>query len=274
MDTKTIAILLKGSEQTQVSRYVAYLKTLETARNKDKTPKNPWLKYRKDEWLARIFKIVEDDGLVFDGINITLQNTGVSYNYQAYKNKMLLIYPETIIDVSIVHKADVFQFQKESGRVRYSHSITDPFNQSEETVTGAYCVIKNKRGEFLTLLSKIDIDKHRKVAKTQTIWKGWFLEMSMKTIIKKACKQHFNDIFQDIETLDNENYDLEQLFDNSECISDKQVSEITDLMNSIEDFSEDAFLKWIKADSVDQILAQDYQKAKVALIAKAKQGEE
>jgi len=270
MNETALTKLLKGSDETQVSRYVAYLKTLESEK-KDGKLKNPWMKYRKDEWLARIFKIVEADGLVFDGVTITLQSTGVSYNYQAYKNKMLLVYPETIFDVQIVHKDDKFQFQKESGHVKYSHFIADPFSQSEKTMVGAYSVIKNKRGEFLTLLSKDDIDKHRKVAKTQTIWKNWFIEMAMKTIIKKACKQHFNDIFQEIETLDNENYDLEKLGDGNKYLSAKQVSEITDLTNSLEDFSETAFLKWIRQDSLETIPARDYLKVKTALLAKAKQ---
>ena len=34
--------------------------------------------------------------------------------------------------------------------------------------------------------------------------------MCFRTLVKKACKQHFADIFQNIETVDNENYDLEQ----------------------------------------------------------------
>jgi len=273
MNVTKIKELLKESDATQVEQYIAYLESITNAKNRDKTLKNPWMKYRKDEWLARVFKAVEADGLVFDGKNITLQSTGVSYNYQAYKNKMLLVYPETIFDVSIVHKNDAVQFGKESGHIKYSHSIADPFNQDEQSIIGAYCVLKNKRGEFLTLLSKKDIDKHRQVAKTQTIWKNWFLEMAMKTIVKKACKQHFNDIFQDIETLDNENYDLEKLeVISAECLSEKQVSEITDLMNSINNFSEEAFLKWVKKDSVELILTQDYEKVKNALVAKQKQG--
>jgi len=35
-------------------------------------------------------------------------------------------------------------------------------------------------------------------------------EMSLKTALKKACKQHFKDTYQTIEDLDNENYDLDQ----------------------------------------------------------------
>lgn len=54
-------------------------------------------------------------------------------------------------------------------------------------------------------------------------------------------------------------------------ITDKQVSEITDMMNNIEDFNKDAFLKWIKKDSVELILDQEYAKVRAALVAKAEQ---
>jgi len=33
--------------------------------------------------------------------------------------------------------------------------------------------------------------------------------MAKKTVIKKACKFHFEDIYNNINTLDNENYDLD-----------------------------------------------------------------
>jgi recombinational DNA repair protein RecT len=70
-------------------------------------------------------------------------------------------------------------------------------------------VIKNKRGEFLTTLTKQDLEKHRKTAKTDYIWKQRYAEMCMKTIMKKACKLHFGDVFTGIEEQDNENYSLD-----------------------------------------------------------------
>jgi hypothetical protein len=213
MNPEAIKKGLSQYPENQVSNYVAYLYRLESEKTKDGGLKNPWMKGRKDDFLIRAFKLVSDDGLVFDGDDITLQSTGISYNYQAYKNKMLLAYPETVIDVSLVYEGDTFEFSKQSGKVQYVHNIGNPFSREDADIIGAYCVIKNHRGEFLTLLSKKDIDKHRKVAKTDFIWKSWFAEMAMKTIMKKACKQHFKDVFKTIETLDNENYDLEKVDD-------------------------------------------------------------
>ena len=207
---KAIAEALKDYPENQVNNYIAYLTRLQTEK-KDGQLKNPWMQYKSDEYIIRIFKTVSEDGLVFDGEDVTLQNTGVSYNYQAYKNKMYLAYPETLIDVQLVYKGDSFSFSKNSGQINYSHNIASPFDHQDKDIIGAYCVIKNNRGQFLTTLSLAEINKHRAVAKTQTVWNKWFPEMVMKTVVKKGCSKHFKDTYYNIEKLDNENYDLDQL---------------------------------------------------------------
>jgi len=172
-------------------------------------PKNIFMKTKGEQEMADLYKRVAKDGLVFDGKHITLQSTGVSYDYVAYKNKMLIAYPESKIDMALVYKDDEFSASKESGSVIYHHNIANPFSREDKDIIGGYCVIQNKRGEFLTTLGSADIDKHRKVAKTDFIWRQWFAEMCLKTVIKKACKQHFDDVYENIEALDNENYNLE-----------------------------------------------------------------
>ncbi len=124
---------------------------------------------------------------------------------------MLIAYPESRIDVGLVFEGDNFSFSKKNGVVEYFHDISNPFGNTDEKIIGAYTIIRNKRWEFITLLSKADILKHRMVAKTDYIWKAWFQEMCLKTIVKKACKLHFGDIFQAIEDMDNENYDLDKM---------------------------------------------------------------
>ena len=207
--------LLKDLEQTEaVENYASYCARLIAEKKTDGSLKNPFMQYKKADDLANLFKRVLADGLIFDGKHITLQSTGVSYDYVAYKNKMLLAYPESKIDMATVNEGDIFSFSKEDGKVSYTHTITDPFKQTtEENIIGAYCVIKNNRGEFLTLLNKEELEKHRKVAKTDFIWKAWFKEMVLKTIIKKACKQHFDDVYTKIEEIDNENYSLDNSLD-------------------------------------------------------------
>jgi len=196
-------------EQEYAEKFAAYCMRLKLDKSKDGKLKNPWMQSRTAAQMVDLYKRVNRDGLVFDGEHITLQSTGISYDYIAYKNKMLLSYPESQVDVSLVYKDDEFAFKKENGEVKYSHKIANPFGQKAEEIQGGYCVIKNKRGEFITLLSADDINKHRKVAKTDYIWREWMKEMALKTVIKKACKQHFADIYQGIEESDNENYNLD-----------------------------------------------------------------
>lgn len=174
------------------------------------------------------YKKVALDGLNIDGEHITLSSRGISYDYFAYRNLMYLRYPETTWDFGIVFKDDTFKFQKQSGKVIYTHDINNPFNQDENNIIGAYVVITNKRGQFLTLLSKENIDKCRKVAKTDNIWNQWYLDMALKTVIRKAVKIHFADMYQNVETLDNENSDLELPLDVD--IKDKgNIEQITTL---------------------------------------------
>lgn len=235
MNNDIIKKLLSGSDPGQVETFINYCGKLRTEQKKvggQWVQKNPWMDKKTENQLAEFFKLVEKDGLEFDGKHITLQSTGVSYDYVAYKNKMLLVYPESLIDVQLVHQGDEFAFKKISGKVEYSHKINDPFG--DQPVSGGYCVIKNSRGEFISLLSVADFEKHQKVAKTNYIWDAWPDEMKIKTLIKKACKLHFSDIFQTMETLDNEQNDLEQSLEIS--IETKQELEAIESVQGVNDY--------------------------------------
>lgn len=207
---------LKDADQNQAERFATYVVTLQGEKKKNDTTqvwedKNPWaVKYTLD-FVAEKFRRVALDELVFDWVHVTFQSTGISYDYIAYKKKMYTAYPESVFDAQIVYKGDKFSFKKESGKVYYSHEFANPFEKVDKDIIGAYAVVKNRRWEFIVTLTPADIEKHRKVAKTDAIWKAWFAEMVMKTIAKKICKQFFADDYQGIEELDNENYDLENL---------------------------------------------------------------
>jgi len=211
MKEEIIELLSDVDEKEKVEQYASYCERLQKEKKKDGTLKNPFMQYKKAPELAGLFKRVADTGLWLDGVHITLQSTGITYDYVAYKNKMLLAYPESKLDISVVNDGDKFAVEKADGKVNYTHEITNPF--AKENIIGAYAVIKNKRGEFLTTLSKEDLEKHRKVAKTDYIWRAWYKEMVLKTVIKKAVKVHFDDIYEKIEGIDNENYDLENPLD-------------------------------------------------------------
>lgn len=196
-------------DKEAVEQYAAYCLRLKNETDKQGVLKNPWMQKKDVAQLDQLYRRVIKEGIPFDGVHVTLQSTGVSYDYVAYKNKMLIAYPESMVDLQLVYKGDDFNCSKDSGKVIYKHNIANPFDQKDDEVIGGYCVIKNKRGEFLVTLSKEDIAKHRNVAKTDYIWKAWFKEMCLKTVIKKACKFHFQDVYEGIEKIDNDNYNLE-----------------------------------------------------------------
>lgn len=203
------------NNQQEVSNFTRWVN------NFIKEPKNSWAKTLTEDMWWELFKKVANEWLWFDWKHITYQKTGISYDYVAYKNRMLIAYPESIIDINIVYEWDEFEFKKSDWKINYSHKFTDPFSQKDETIKWWYCIIKNDRWEFITLLSKADFEKHRKVAKTDYIWKQWYKEMCLKTLFKKATKAHYDDIFTTMEEEDNKHYDINKQID----IESKEMEE-------------------------------------------------
>lgn len=247
MDYSKIKKSLSQYNTVEVDIYISYLKKIETDKDwKTKQLKNKWFQYFTTEQAISLFVKVSKDGIYIDGDTITLNYVGGSvlpnYNYQAYKNKLLNVYPETLFDVQNVYKGDKFFFKKESGKVMYSHEICNPFDTNREII-GCYCVIKNSRGEFIETLNKDDIKKMRNVAKTQKIWNEWESEMVLKSVIKRACKRHFKDIVTNIEAIDNENYDVEKVD------LDSEVKELIDSAKTVKEL-ESIYNEW-KSKPVD-----------------------
>lgn len=211
-NSAAIEKLLSDYPKEDVKVYLAHLEELWNKEEKDdewkkKKSNQWWLADRTSEQFASYFVKVSQEWLTFDGKHIVLQNRWISYDYVAYKNKMLKVYPESKIDIDLVYKWDTFSFSKDSWKVTYTHEIANPFDRKEDQIQWWYVVIKNSRWEFLTLMSKADLEKHKATAKTQSIWKAWLAEMYRKTLMKKACSNHFKDEFQGIEEEDNKDYD-------------------------------------------------------------------
>lgn len=248
MDYGKIQKELEVYDKNRVDAFCVYLNYLKTDKTKDGKFRNPWMQQTKEKEVVYFFKQVASTGLWLDGDIVTLQYKGklmVSFSYQAYKNLVLLKYPETIFDMQVVKKDDEFCFKKDSGKVLYSHKMTSAFD--EKPIIGAYCIIKNKNGEFIETMSREEIDKCRKVAKTDFIWKAWFSEMCLKTIIKRACKRHFKDIVVNAEKLDNENYDLEKTEDKKDALLEafKSLAE-----NEID--SEELVMQFSEMQTIDE----------------------
>lgn len=153
-----------------------------------------------------------DNGFALDGINYVLSgNRMYMPTYKAFKNKIYMVYPESEIDLQLIREGDTYGFAKESGSVVYTHEIADPFADAEPKIKGAYCIIKNKRGEFLETLNMSDYKAMRNGSKTPSLWDKWESEFWLKSVIKRACKRHFNDLTTALEEKDNEVIGLEEI---------------------------------------------------------------
>jgi hypothetical protein len=227
--------LLKDYDSQKVAIFCGYLNQLETELDKDKKPKNWWFKNVTKQQFADAFKKVYETGLFIDGDSVTINFRNklvITYDYHAYKNKILFSYPDTIFDFGVVFAGDEFLFRKESGKVIYSHKINDPFKVGKDIV-GAYGIIKNKRGEFLELLNMSDIAKMKNTSTMKNIWEAWFDRMVLKSVIKRICTIHFKDITKEIDIIDNETNEPERatidellLVDIDKAETNEQLSKI------------------------------------------------
>ncbi len=151
-------------------------------------------------------------GFALDGINFVLSGNNMYMpTYHAFKNKIYMHYPDTVIDLQLVRDGDEYSFAKESGSTIYSHTISDPFSDSEGKIKGAYCIIKNTRGEFLEFLNATDYKKMQDSSKNPRLWDKWESEFWLKSVIKRACKRHFHDITEQLDSKDNEVVGIEEL---------------------------------------------------------------
>jgi len=232
MDYNELKTLLSDYDKEKVNVYLGYLREIELSGDK-----NRWFKTFSASNGAALYKKVAIDNLYIDGDTITLQYKGrvtISYNYQAYKNKLINVYPETMFDLQTVCNGDTFEFRKENGKVLYKHILGNPFDDKKKTI-GAYCIIKNARGEFIEVLNMSEIAKMKNVAKTKNVWNTWEDEMILKSVIKRACKRHFKDSVTNMDLIDNENYDLELVDIDSEIQTRieeaKTAAQLTNVFN-------------------------------------------
>jgi len=218
-------------QQFEGIKILSFCKYLESLRE-DK--KNVWTQFAKDDDLVYFFKQVNSEGLNIDGEIVSLVYRGklmLSLTYKAYKNLVLLKYPETKFDVQLVKENDIFSFRKENGNILYKHEIKDPFNDAK--VIGAYCIIKNRKGEGIETMSLAELEKIKNKATMKYIWKDWENEMYLKTIIRRACKRHCFDITRNLDEMDNENFDLKQDIAVYETPTDKSLELFTSLVTDL-----------------------------------------
>lgn len=253
--------LLKGFNNEEVLFFIDYVDKLKKAKVLNKKTnqwenKNEWALKKQDNWFADLFKKNQHTKLRFDGEHITINQNGLSYDYIAYKNRLLIAYPETKLSFSEVYKDDEFNFSNNSDGVVFNHKFGNPFSRNHNDIIGSYCVIKNHRGEFLTLLDKNEIEKHRAAAKTDSIWKLWYVEMVYKTVIKKATRIHYEDIYEVMNNEDNKEIDTESL-------SEKKVDKFLEINELVKKYKIDLipFLEYFRVKAVSELNFEQQEKA-------------
>ena len=221
--------MLKDYNQRDVDVFINYIDFLKKEKDKGGKVKNWWVTTIKDHEYAEIFKKSVQNGTPINGDSVTLTFRGkllITYDYHAYKNKILLNYPETVFDFAVVYDTDKFNFQKKDGKVFYTHELTDPF-QTNKKIIGAYGIIKNKRGEFIELLNISDIEKMKNASNMKYIWNTWLDRMVLKSVIKRICRVHFKDITKEMDEVDNQQSEPENALIDADL--QEKIQNCTDL---------------------------------------------
>jgi len=197
---------------SEINKFMAYIQGEQTKERAAKAKKSdaytPVLNNTDIQLYTMFFKFW-GLGLTIDSINVVITGRGMALpTFHGYKNKVKQIYPDATFDVQLVREGDKFSVAKESGSVVYSHDISDPFADETPKIKGAYCVIKFGGNEYLETLNKRDYTEMRGASKNQSTWDKWESEFWLKSVIKRACKRHFNDITVELDKVDNEMFGL------------------------------------------------------------------
>lgn len=229
---KELEKVLKDHDSNKVNDLTIHIESLRTAKNKKGDFACKWFVFLTVEKVVKLFTKATSQGLSIDGRHIVIENRAgkiqLSYDYIAYKNRLLTVYPEAKIDFGVVYKDDDFSIAKKDGKIFYSHKINSPFNNDDDQIIGVYCVIKINTGEFFITLDCNEIKQLRKKATTDCIWASWYKDMCIKSAIKKIVSKHFDDIYRDINEDDNETINLENPID-IEIELKQQVEKIEEL---------------------------------------------
>lgn len=200
-DLKNVKKLLldSGKPKVKVEKAIAYLSSCEPAN-----------KHTDRELYSLVVRYL-NAGTNLDGTNVVLtgKNMGL-ITFHGYMNKIKALHPNVFFDIQLVREKDEFNFEKNSGKVEYSHKIGDPFN--DKPIVGAYCVVRlnNEAGnESLELLNKEDFLKMKDSSRNSSTWNKWESEFWRKSVIKRACKVYFAEEVAELEAIDNEDYGLE-----------------------------------------------------------------
>lgn len=163
---------------------------------------------------AARFKIAIDGKqhahLVKYGNNATLQ-----IGYRAYLAKIKEYHPDADFVVTPVYRDDELKIWEEDGVQKYTLNRKNPFADGEDGLQGVLFSVTYTEGDRVvrkvTPVPKGRIDRARRAAKQDFIWKSDYIEKAKAAAIKNACKHFFASLqgVQDMAMYDNEaNFDV------------------------------------------------------------------
>lgn len=131
----------------------------------------------------------------------------------------------------VIFEGDVFKSEIVNGRRRFVSHESDWENQ-DNPIKGTYCIIKDiNNEEYLTIMTKKQIDKAWSKAKTKNVQIDFSDQMAMRTVINRAAKFFIN-------TSNDSSYFVEALnrTTENEYDNDRQVKDVTPQeKNSLDD---------------------------------------
>ncbi|WP_111732229.1 ribosome modulation factor [Roseovarius amoyensis] len=91
----------------------------------------------------------------------------------------------------VVYKGETFTIDASDGERRPVHIKQSEFNRgTDDEIIGAYSVAKFKDGTVdCEPMDRSEIEKVRKVAKTQKVWEGWFTEKAKVAVLRRHSKR-------------------------------------------------------------------------------------
>lgn len=136
--------------------------------------------------------------------------------YRGFIYAIKRVYPDANIIVNLVRTNDTFTVKRGNDIDEYQHVVSDPFDNSIDSMRGGYCYISLNIGDRkvakIETMSKSEIIKAKTVAKTNKVWDIWFEEKAKVVVLKRACKILFaglnNEMINKLIAKDNEDYNL------------------------------------------------------------------
>ncbi|MHA2699640.1 recombinase RecT [Streptococcus agalactiae] len=131
----------------------------------------------------------------------------------------------------VIFEGDVFKSEIVNGRRKFVSHESDWENQ-DNPIKGAYCIIKDiNNEEYLTIMTKKQIDKAWSKAKTKNVQIDFPDQMAMRTVINRAAKLFINTSNDSSCFVEALNRTTENEYDN-----DRQVKDVTpQKTNSLDD---------------------------------------